>query len=184
MSSLTGKRPSWAGSKRPRKRVDVVGIRKKVEMGETGCKSKHAGGGGGQNQTCFITRAVTGSPHTPRSPTGAQGIAQSTFLTTSKICGIRAKKNTLRRKKLSHLFFFSAEYLFFQHRILFSVQIVFLAKKNTTFLKALSHITTPVLTNLGLKYDNCFGPPRSTLCHIPSSESGAWVVGVPPPAIF
>ena len=46
VSSLTGKRPSWAGSKRPRKRVDLVGIRKKVEMGETGCKSKHAGGGG------------------------------------------------------------------------------------------------------------------------------------------
>ena len=33
------------GSNRPRKRVDVVGVRKKVEMGETGCKSKHGGGG-------------------------------------------------------------------------------------------------------------------------------------------
>ena len=73
---------------RPRKRVDVVGMRKKVDMGETGCTSKQ-GGGGGQNQTCFITRAVTGSPHTPRSPTGAQGIAHGTFLTTSKITSQR-----------------------------------------------------------------------------------------------
>ena len=66
VSSLTGQRPPWVGSNQPRKRVDVVGMRKKVEMGETGCKSKL--GGGDQNQTCFITRAVTGSPHTPRSP--------------------------------------------------------------------------------------------------------------------
>ena len=129
VSSLTGKRPSWAGCKRPRKRVDVVGIRKKVEMGETGCKSKHAGGGGGQNQTCFITRAVTGSPHTPRSPTGAQGIAQSTFLTTSKICGIRAKKNTLRRKKLSHLFFLARSISFFSTQYFFQCKLFFWQKK-------------------------------------------------------
>ena len=42
----------------------MVGMRKKVEMGETGCKSKHGVGLGGQNQACFITRAFTGSLHT------------------------------------------------------------------------------------------------------------------------
>ena len=80
----------------------MVGIRKKVEMGETGCKSKL---GGGQNQTCFITRAVMGSPHAPRSPTGAQGIAHNTFLTTSKFCDIRAKKKCSAQKKMSEFFF-------------------------------------------------------------------------------
>ena len=45
MSSLTGQRPPCVGSNQPRKRVDVVGMRKKVEMGETGCKSKLGGGG-------------------------------------------------------------------------------------------------------------------------------------------
>ena len=47
VSSLTGQRPQWVGSNQPRKRVDVVEMRKKVEMGETGCKSKRGGGGGG-----------------------------------------------------------------------------------------------------------------------------------------
>ena len=73
LASLTVQRPLWVGSNQPRKRVDVVGMRKKVEMGETsvtlGRKSKLMGDGeGGQNQTCFITRAVMGSPHTPRPP--------------------------------------------------------------------------------------------------------------------
>ena len=79
-------------------------MRKKVKMGETGCKSKL--GGGVQNQTCFITRAVTGSPHIPRSPTGAQGTAHNTFVTTSKICGIRAKKKILRAEKKRLSIFF------------------------------------------------------------------------------
>ena len=44
MSSLTGQRPPWVGSNQPRKRVDVLGMRKKVEMGETRCKFKLGGG--------------------------------------------------------------------------------------------------------------------------------------------
>ena len=95
------------GSNRPKKRVDVVGMRKKVEMGETGCKPKPGGGGGGcQNRTCFITRAVMGSPHTPNSPTGVQGITHDTFLTTSKICGICAKKKILRAEIIMSEIFF------------------------------------------------------------------------------
>ena len=43
VSSLTGQRPLWVGSNQPRKRVDVLGMRKKVEMGETGCKFKLGG---------------------------------------------------------------------------------------------------------------------------------------------
>ena len=35
VSSLTGQRPLWVGSNQPRKRVDVVGMHKKVERGET-----------------------------------------------------------------------------------------------------------------------------------------------------
>ena len=38
MSSLTSQRPLWVGNNQPRKRVDVVGMRKKVEMGETKAK--------------------------------------------------------------------------------------------------------------------------------------------------
>ena len=34
-ASLTGQCPLWVGSNQPRKRVDVVGMRKKVEMVET-----------------------------------------------------------------------------------------------------------------------------------------------------
>ena len=70
------------GSNGPQKKSGCGGLSKKVELRETGCKPK-PGGWGGQNQTCFITHAVTGSPHTPRSPTGAQGTAHDTFLTTS-----------------------------------------------------------------------------------------------------
>ena len=35
VASPTGKRPLWVGTNRPRKRVDVVGMRKILEMGET-----------------------------------------------------------------------------------------------------------------------------------------------------
>ena len=35
VASLTGLRPLWLGSNQPRKAVDVVGLHKKVEMGET-----------------------------------------------------------------------------------------------------------------------------------------------------
>ena len=66
VASFTGQRPLWVGSNPPRKRVDVVGMRKKVEMGKPGCKSKLRGEGRSQNQTWFITRVVMGSPHTPR----------------------------------------------------------------------------------------------------------------------
>ena len=97
-------------------------MRKKVEMGDTRVKTQALGGGG--DQTCFITRAVTGSSHTPRSPTGAQGIAHNTFLTTSKICGIRAKKKKYSAQKKMCEYFFSAEYFlaqnFFSMRIIFS----------------------------------------------------------------
>ena len=56
----------------------------------------HMGGGGGQNQSGYITLAVTGSPHAPhapRSPKDTQGITHDICLTSSKICGIPAKKN-------------------------------------------------------------------------------------------
>ena len=35
VSSLTFQRPLWMGSNQPRKRVDLAGMHKKVEMGET-----------------------------------------------------------------------------------------------------------------------------------------------------
>ena len=75
-----------------------------------GCKYKR--GEGGQNQTCFITRAVMGSPHTPLSPTGAQGIAHNTFLTTSKLSGICAKKEYYAQKKSCLGIFFLARNIF------------------------------------------------------------------------
>ena len=106
-------------------------MRKKVKMGETGCQTKL--GGGGQNQTCFITCAVTGPPHTPHSPKGAQGIAHNTFLTTSKICGIRAKKFTPWRKKKS-------EYFFLVPNIIFSADYFFLAKKIQPLKKINPHL--------------------------------------------
>ena len=90
-------------------------MHKNVQMGETKVQIQAEGVGG---QTCFITRAVMGSPHTPRSPTGAEGIAHNTLLTTSKICGICAKKKyCLEKKKVCEFFLvrnisFSAEYFF------------------------------------------------------------------------
>ena len=57
--------PPVGGEQSTQKKSGCGGMRKKVEMGETGCKSKL--GGGGQNQTCFITRAVTG-PRTHHVP--------------------------------------------------------------------------------------------------------------------
>ena len=58
-----------------------------------------AEGGGGQNQTCFITRAVMGSPHTPRPPQVPRESPITLFFATSKICGICAKKKYCAQKK-------------------------------------------------------------------------------------
>ena len=92
-------------------------MRKKVEMGETGCKSKPWGGGGGGKIKLASSPVPSRGPRTHHIPlpTGAQGIAHDTFLTTSKIRGIRAKKNILRAEKKMSGFFFSAESFFAQN---------------------------------------------------------------------
>ena len=49
VSSLTGQRPLWVESNQPRKTVDVVGMHKKVEMGETRVQIQAEGGGSKSN---------------------------------------------------------------------------------------------------------------------------------------
>ena len=62
MASLTGERPQWAGSNQPRERMDVVGMRKKVEMGEMG------GGGGGVKIKLASSPVLSWGPHTHHVP--------------------------------------------------------------------------------------------------------------------
>ena len=69
LADLTGVCPLWVGSNQPRKIVDVVGMRKKVEMVKPGCKSKLEGGV--KIKLASSPMPSWGPPQTPRSPTGA-----------------------------------------------------------------------------------------------------------------
>ena len=68
VSSLTGVRPLWVGSNEPRKRVDVVGMHKKAEMGETKVEIQAGKGGGSKSNLlhhpcCHGVPAHTNIPH-------------------------------------------------------------------------------------------------------------------------
>ena len=72
--------------------------RRGLEGWAGGWWSKLRGERGGQNQTCFITRAVMGSPHTPRPPQLPRESPITLFFTTSKICGICGRKKYCAQK--------------------------------------------------------------------------------------
>ena len=90
--------------------------------------------GGGQNQTCFITRAVMGSPHTPRPPQVPRESPITLFLPLLKFAAFAQKKNTARRKKMSE-YFFLARNDFFSAEYFFLVRNIFLAEKKYFFYK-------------------------------------------------
>ena len=84
------------------------------------------GGGGGQNQTCFITRAVMGSPHTPRPPQVPRESPITLFLPLLRFAAFALKRNTARKKKFLSIFF--ERRIFFSTEYFFSAEY-FLAKK-------------------------------------------------------
>ena len=65
----------------------------------------HGRGGGRQKYTCFITRAIMGSPHTPRHPQVPRVLPITLFLLLLKFAAFALKKILRAEKKWLSFFF-------------------------------------------------------------------------------